>query len=521
MLFNFSNILSLLFPGSIRDRSVDVVISDIRVTYRLTYDEVDEMLEDGTAYFEEVEMGALLELAKLRRAFRINNGSTEGLVPFPVPKGMLHVKRKNGNLVGSDINDINNNELDVTVVVEQTHSGGRNVTAVSGVEYSPTSSVYDSAPPASGANLLVTEMMILAGEAMGRYGIDSNNRNNMLNINDISSSKRNTYTASELTKTGKNKRRKLEVLPLLDETIDLPYRAQSSKTGGDFRSSSRTKSGKVGVVGKTKDKTESTKRNYHRPIDSTYLDALSERGHHYSQAWAARRLFGAATISSRPLPHFGMGLDCYVRWTSPIRRFGDIQVHSVVKRSLRRSAINNLMRIGERLPEGITSAKLGCPVPRCINVVDDDAETKMRYVVGEYDEETAKREMWDVDHKWGAGYERAVFQAQESSRSYWFCEYVRTREKEEKRSIDDEDVQDNTENEAENGGGSVVYDAIVLGCTDQRRNKYVVYLPELGLEWSYLSGTTGELQVGQNLRLVVENINPVSGIMTFNLANRL
>lgn len=67
--------------GSIDEKTITVTPSLIKVDYRLTYDEVDEMLEMGVGYFEEWELGALLSEANKRRGFRISKGSTEGFVP--------------------------------------------------------------------------------------------------------------------------------------------------------------------------------------------------------------------------------------------------------------------------------------------------------------------------------------------------------------------------------------------------------------------------------------------------------
>ena len=39
-----------------------------------------------------------------------------------------------------------------------------------------------------------------------------------------------------------------------------------------------------------------------------------------------RRFFKPVQVSEEIGPHFGMGLDCYVQWSSPIRRLTDLQV---------------------------------------------------------------------------------------------------------------------------------------------------------------------------------------------------
>ena len=57
--------------------SIEVMPSTIRVDYKLTYDEVDEMLSEGVGYREEWELGVMLQLAKARRAYRIGRNATE------------------------------------------------------------------------------------------------------------------------------------------------------------------------------------------------------------------------------------------------------------------------------------------------------------------------------------------------------------------------------------------------------------------------------------------------------------
>ena len=58
------------------------------------------------------------------------------------------------------------------------------------------------------------------------------------------------------------------------------------------------------------------------------MDFLYNMGKRYPHAWYARRFFNKVVVSEEPGPHFGMGLDCYVQWSSPIRRITDLQVRS-------------------------------------------------------------------------------------------------------------------------------------------------------------------------------------------------
>lgn len=60
--------------------------------------------------------------------------------------------------------------------------------------------------------------------------------------------------------------------------------------------------------------------------NSAYLDA---RVHKYS---------AFAEMSPVPAPHFGMGLDYYATWTSPIRKYGDMINHRLIKSAITGSA---------------------------------------------------------------------------------------------------------------------------------------------------------------------------------------
>jgi hypothetical protein len=146
--------------GSINASSIVVFPSLIRVSYRLTYDEVDEMLEEGIGYQEEWELGGLLSLATKRRQYRIAHGSSEGFVPTPIPQNTISI--------GHDENAPDGISINVTVQVS--HNAGKNQTegaeAGSNDDDNPESAC---AAPVSSAFTLVTETMILAGEAIGRW----------------------------------------------------------------------------------------------------------------------------------------------------------------------------------------------------------------------------------------------------------------------------------------------------------------------------------------------------------------
>lgn len=98
-------------------------------------------------YTEEWEIGALLAAATKRRRHRVEVGSTEGLIPFPIPKGFVTVTNDEGG------------EYKIDVRTETTHNSGSNRT-IGGMENNVDH--YDPyASPISSSQLIVTEMMIL------------------------------------------------------------------------------------------------------------------------------------------------------------------------------------------------------------------------------------------------------------------------------------------------------------------------------------------------------------------------
>lgn len=166
--------------GSIDSSSLLLTPSLIRVSYRLNYDEVDEMLEEGVGYSEEWQLGAMLAAAKKRRSYRMNNGSSEAMVPYPVPYSTV------STVADEDAPD----GVGIKVNVEVSHNAGKNQTADAERGTLPTGNVH--AAPVSPAFVLVTEMMIMAGEAAGRWKcVMETKQNNAVN-GDTSSRVQNT-----------------------------------------------------------------------------------------------------------------------------------------------------------------------------------------------------------------------------------------------------------------------------------------------------------------------------------------
>jgi len=136
--------------GTIIPSSIILTSSLINVQYRLTYDDVDEMLDEGVGYTEEWQIGVLLDAARKRREHRVSKGSTEGMVPYPIPSGQISAKPSND---GSSTD-----EYDISLKIETSHNSGANITSSGNdddLHYDPYCS------PISSSQLIVTEMMIL------------------------------------------------------------------------------------------------------------------------------------------------------------------------------------------------------------------------------------------------------------------------------------------------------------------------------------------------------------------------
>jgi len=396
--------------GSIIDSSIIVTPSLINVDYGLTYDQVDEMLDEGIAYSEEWQIGALLSASRRRRAHRVSKGSTEGMVPHPIPRGVVNAKW-----------DTETDEYDIKLSIETTHNSGANVTASDDGRghYDPYCMHVSS------SQLIVTEMMILAGEALGKW-------------QRLVSTETASFEANERVQT--------------PNVLELPFRRQPAP---DFKSRER---------------------------EFKHLNFLSEMKLGYPQAWYARRFFNKAIVSEEYGGHFGLGLDCYVQWSSPIRRLTDLQVHSAVKRYLRRAKVNQMLREGTVVPVQLSDNDLGYRIENISNSVE------------------TRRNIIDlIDYRTGLGKIFSARPIQFSSSRYWLYEHVR-------RLVEESD------------DGEVAFECIVLGCVNTDRFQYAVYLYELGLEHRYVSAS-GKLEDGLKLWLKVESVNPRAELLKLSPAS--
>jgi hypothetical protein len=411
--------------GSIDSSSIVLTPSLIRVSYRLSYDEVDEMLEEGVGYSEEWQLGAMLAAANKRRSYRMNNGSSEAMIPYPIPYSTV------STVVDEDAPD----GVGIKVTVEVSHNAGKNQTANAERGTLPTGNVH--AAPASPAFMLVTEMMIMAGEAVGKWKAAMEAKQDDVVNGDVN---------------------------MIRNTLKLPFRGQPKP---DFQS-----------------------RGRERRIWNDLLESMAGDG--YCHAWYGRWFFSPVKVSESLAPHHGLGLDCYVQWTSPIRRFGDLQAHGAIKRFIRRNKINELMKEGKAIPSELSLIDIGCKVPVPVEVDDDGRIIK-------YECSSSDTIDSDIDFGVGQGLIGAGRHLQRRSQQYWLFEYI--------SRLQNEDPE------------KAVFDAIVLGCVDYERDQYAIYLPELGLEHRYLS-QKGSLEPGEKLRLKVATVYPSTGLMSLTLANQ-
>jgi len=209
-----------------------------------------------------------------------------------------------------------------------------------------------------------------------------------------------------------------------------------------------------------------------------YAQELLRQDHKYAHAWYCRRFMAPAQLDTTPAPHRGLGLSQYVQWTSPIRRWGDYQVHVLVKRHLRRERAKEMLQQGESIVW--KDHDLGLPQG---TVKTLDASTDWSKIPLDQ----------DIDYTEGSGLVGAARSLQKMSHFYWLMEYLRRRRLE----------QDAT-----------VYTASVLGLVDPDRNRYAVYIEDLALEHLYTE-PGGRLKTGTTLSLAVDTIKPKEGILTF------
>ena len=216
-------------------------------------------------------------------------------------------------------------------------------------------------------------------------------------------------------------------------------------------------------------------------------DLLSNNiGGGYCHAWFARRFLLPVKITEDPSSHSGLGIDCYVQWSSPIRRFGDLQVHCSVKRYLRRQKLIEMLRDGSPVPDDLTPSDIGCEMAELEAISHPSSDTNN----DDDDDDDDVSFDTDIDYNDRGAFINAARILQRTSQRYWMLEYV--------SRLD----------------SNKIFQALVLGCTNPARRQYALYIPELGLEWRYNSPGVS-LQAGVMINVKVGNALPRNGQMTF------
>jgi RNB domain len=224
-----------------------------------------------------------------------------------------------------------------------------------------------------------------------------------------------------------------------------------------------------------------------REKERNVLSKLFEEhtGGGFCHAWYMRRFLQSVRVQEEQMPHSGLGLKSYVQWSSPIRRFSDLQVHASVKRYLRRRKIYELLQANLTIPQGISAIDLGISDPLFQNGADEVGLTNHEIGINDLDS--------DINFFDGLGLVGAAKTLQRQSQQYWIFEHVRRL----KQSDPDK-----------------IYTSCVLGCIDPERQQYAVYIFDLGFEHRYIS-PIGRLEPGTTLRLKVDNVNPRADLLNF------
>lgn len=75
-----------------------------------------------------------------------------------------------------------------------------------------------------------------------------------------------------------------------------------------------------------------------------------------SDMYAYRRLFKPSSASTLEQPHFGLGLSCYTRTTSPLRRYMDLLTHQQLRALIQGGAPLSREELGRRIAESESGA---------------------------------------------------------------------------------------------------------------------------------------------------------------------
>jgi exoribonuclease R len=221
-------------------------------------------------------------------------------------------------------------------------------------------------------------------------------------------------------------------------------------------------------------------------------------GHGLCHAWYTRRFFQSVRVMEEKRPHAGLGLSSYVQWTSPIRRFSDLQVHAAVKRYIRRRAILQEMHKhvqsnpqaddladgnGYTIPGSITEMDIGLPA-ECIQ------DGRLVRQVHKYEIDA------DINYMEKIGLIGVIRKLQRESQQYWTYEYIA-------RLVANQPHKE--------------FAGLVLGCVDAEKHQYAIYLYELGLE--HKMSFPSSMDSGIHLLLRVDKVAPKHGQLVFVRTN--
>mmetsp|Transcript_58713 Transcript_58713/g.117935 ORF Transcript_58713/g.117935 Transcript_58713/m.117935 type:complete len:448 (-) Transcript_58713:114-1457(-) len=220
--------------GALDASSLKLCASTIKFPMRLTYREAEEMLEFGLCGENGPDwgLGYLAKAARLRRKWRAKRGVVEHMLPY------VSVKASE----------------DPSVPVSVTPSGHSD----------------------GGSEVLVTEIMLLAGEAVGLFGKQNN--------------------------------------------LPLPYRTQLAPSRGELPAN-------LNQILETLGGSDAI----YSDLPGKFSTEDGQKGHPWCRNAYMRKFLKRVALKSSPGPHWGLGLDHYVQWTSPLRRHNDLVVHWQLK----------------------------------------------------------------------------------------------------------------------------------------------------------------------------------------------
>jgi hypothetical protein len=144
-----------------------------------------------------------------------------------------------------------------------------------------------------------------------------------------------------------------------------------------------------------------------------------------------------------------------------------------------------MMQKGSKVPSGLRSSDLGWATDSQDQSSQEEDGLPVVKARDDLDQ--------DLDFLEGVGLIGASRTLQRQSQQYWLYEHVRR-------------LRDNDPD--------TTFTVLVLGCVDQVRRQYAIYVYELGLEHRYIS-PAGKLNIGITLPMKVDRVSPRTGILSF------